>query len=83
MVDVDIAWIRDPRIWLTNDALRADVLAMVAARWDAQGTANTGMVFMRSNRRTKLLMDSVVNLFPIKGVLALSLILAVSAPCAM
>ena len=56
---------------------------MVAARWDAQGTANTGMVFMRSNRRTKLLMDSVVNLFPIKGVLALSLILAVSAPCAM
>ena len=67
MVDVDIAWIRDPRLWLANDALSADVLAMVAARWDAQGTANTGMVFMRSNRRTKLLMDSIVNLFPIKG----------------
>ena len=67
MVDVDIAWIRDPRLWLANDALSADVLAMVAARWDAQGTANTGMVFMRSNRRTKLLMESIVNLFPIKG----------------
>ena len=29
MIDVDIAWIRDPRSWLSNDALSADILAMV------------------------------------------------------
>lgn len=66
MLDVDFVWMQDPRPFLNEASRGRDVLAMLAPRWDAQGTANTGFVFMRNNFRTKILMHTIVNLMPIK-----------------
>jgi len=66
MLDVDFVWMKDPRPFLFEASRGRDVLAMLAPRWDAQGTANTGFVFMRNNFRSKILMDTIVNLMPIK-----------------
>eukprot|EP00040_Diaphanoeca_grandis_P030596 m.181086 g.181086 ORF g.181086 m.181086 type:complete len:498 (+) comp32051_c0_seq3:164-1657(+) len=66
LLDVDFVWMKDPRHFLMEASRGRDILAMLAPRWDAQGTANTGFVFMRDNFRTRVLMDTIVNLMPIK-----------------
>uniref|UniRef100_A0A7S2XJD3 Nucleotide-diphospho-sugar transferase domain-containing protein n=1 Tax=Lotharella oceanica TaxID=641309 RepID=A0A7S2XJD3_9EUKA len=66
--DVDIVWKQDPRGWLKDAAVHRDLLAMFAPRWDALGVANSGFVWLKSNRRTKIFIQTLENLLPIKGI---------------
>mmetsp|Transcript_4 Transcript_4/g.7 ORF Transcript_4/g.7 Transcript_4/m.7 type:complete len:507 (+) Transcript_4:140-1660(+) len=66
--DVDIVWKRDPRHWLTEAAVHRDALAMFAPRWDALGVANSGFMWITPSRRTRIFMQTLENLLPIKGI---------------
>jgi len=66
--DVDIVWRTDPRPWLQKAAIHRDCLTMLAPRWDALGVANSGFVWMESNRRTRIFMQTLENLLPVKGI---------------
>jgi len=66
--DVDIVWKRDPRGWLKDAAQQRDLLAMFAPRWDALGVANSGFIWLKSNRRTKIFIQTLENLLPIKNI---------------
>eukprot|EP00240_Pyramimonas_obovata_P004630 CAMPEP_0118956876 /NCGR_PEP_ID=MMETSP1169-20130426/61807_1 /TAXON_ID=36882 /ORGANISM="Pyramimonas obovata, Strain CCMP722" /LENGTH=414 /DNA_ID=CAMNT_0006904925 /DNA_START=667 /DNA_END=1912 /DNA_ORIENTATION=- len=67
MQDTDLAWVKDPVPFLRRSkfAFNMDILGQVAPRWDAQGQVNTGFVFIRSNKKTKLFMDSLVSAIPL------------------
>jgi len=66
--DVDIVWQIDPRDWLRDAAIQRDCLAMFAPRWDSLGVANSGFVWMVANKRTKIFMQTLENLLPVKGI---------------
>jgi len=66
--DVDIVWKLDPREYLAREVVHRDLLVMFAPRWDALGVANSGFVWMVPNRRTKIFMQTLENLLPIKGI---------------
>lgn len=65
-MDVDFVWLRDPRPWLARAAVGRDILTTLAARWDALGPANTGLVFAQSTFRTRVFFETMINLLPIK-----------------
>jgi hypothetical protein len=63
MQDADVVWRADVVRLLETD-VRLSVLDMAFqtdVRFDAQGPANTGVILVRSNRKTRLMMDAMAN----------------------
>lgn len=61
--DADAVWVKDPRPVVMNDPALCnfDVLTQFAPRWDAQGQANTGFVFIRPTWKGKTLARTLLN----------------------
>lgn len=66
--DVDIAWTTDIRSYLVDAGARRDILGMIAPYWVAKGTINTGFVVVMPTVKSKILMQSLVNIAPLKKV---------------
>jgi len=64
--DVDFVWIKDPRPYLKQALRGRDVMASDAQRYDAASPGNTGFVFYVSNYRTKIFINSLCNIIPLK-----------------
>lgn len=65
MQDVDIVWERNPLPWLQAASTRLDVLMMPAGRMDGRGPGNSGFCFIKSNAKTKIFTQTMVNLIPL------------------
>ncbi len=61
--DADVGWYRDPIPELETDPTIAnlDMMFQTGVRFDAQGPSNTGVVYIRSNKKTRLFLNSMVN----------------------
>eukprot|EP00924_Labyrinthula_sp_SR-Ha-C_P007024 maker-scaffold_8-snap-gene-7.20-mRNA-1 protein AED:0.00 eAED:0.00 QI:63/1/1/1/1/1/2/93/443 len=64
--DVDIAWKRDVPKYLLEAGKRRDILGMIAPNWCAKGIVNSGFVYVRNTRKSRILMQSLVNIAPLK-----------------
>ena len=65
--DVDIVWVNGgPLDYLTKSIERRDLLAMDSPYDHAQGGINTGFIYFNNNKRTRLFLQSVENLAPLK-----------------
>ncbi len=63
MQDADVVWRADVVRLLETDVRLSmlDMAFQTDVRFDAQGPANTGVILVRSNRKTRLMMDSMAN----------------------
>lgn len=64
--DVDIAWKANPFPYLEKAVVRRDFLAMEAPRSGALGPVNSGFVFIRPTKRSKVLLHTLENLAALK-----------------
>jgi hypothetical protein len=64
--DVDIVWFRDIRPWLIHAGRRRDFLAQTSPYDVAKGVINTGFVYFRNTARSRLFVQSLVNVAPLK-----------------
>ena len=67
MQDVDFVWMADPREVLHRGQRGRDVVGCDARRSDAHSPGNTGFVYFVSNYKTKMFINSIINLLPLKG----------------
>ena len=65
--DVDIVWKKDVRPWLASAGRRRDLLGMIAPYWNAKGVINSGFIYVRPTSMSKLLMQSLENVAPLKS----------------
>jgi hypothetical protein len=63
MQDADVVWRADVVRLLETDVRLSmlDMAFQTDVRFDAQGPANTGVILVRSNRKTRLMMESMAN----------------------
>mmetsp|Transcript_8184 Transcript_8184/g.9352 ORF Transcript_8184/g.9352 Transcript_8184/m.9352 type:complete len:416 (-) Transcript_8184:431-1678(-) len=65
--DVDIVWVKDIKNLLKDSGSRRDLVAMVAPYWNTKGIMNSGFVYVRNTRKSRLFLQSLENLAPLKG----------------
>lgn len=59
--DTDIIWKKDPMPWLQNTHPRLDIQIMYDGRTDGVGPVNSGFIFTRSNCRTKIYLQTMID----------------------
>jgi len=65
--DVDLVWKRDPRDGMLFNPQwnKVDIMGALAPRYDSHGPLNSGFVFMRSNRKVRAYLRTMVALTPV------------------
>jgi len=59
--DTDIVWRHDPMPWLMKTHPRLDIQVMYDGRTDGVGPINSGFIFTRSNCRTKIYLQTMID----------------------
>jgi len=59
--DTDIVWRHDPMPWLMKTHPRLDIQVMYDGRTDGVGPINSGFIYTRSNCRTKIYLQTMID----------------------